>query len=546
MGVSPYENTALWLRLVRHPLALKYVENDRDVRLDRYEQLREGPLLAGGHVFEDDLRLLEAADIEPLGVIRLHHYVVESLVFIYVASLSLVSIVLLVRALRRRHRRNVDRNCHANSSIQQMQTSSNGVLQAFGVSFLGCRCMHCQALAPEYEKAAKQLAEEGSEVVLAEINCDGAVGVAQEFGVEGYPTLKFFRKGVARSYTGSRQADGIVSWCKTVLLPAVINVSSVSEIPEDAEVTFVSVGYDSSDELMKEFENLADLHRDDAKFYAVSGGDKAIYVLHKPNERFDFSASTADKLVEFVQQESLPLFSEISHANYMRYFSSGKSISWFCAVAADYEKYRAVFTKVARELRSYVLFAWLDVEKFTAAKEAFAVNSFPSVAHQTDMGRYILVPESYSFDDVDAVLTFYSDVDAGKVARSIKSEEEPANNDGPVVTLVGKTLPDFVNNATRPIMLMIHSPFCEHCKKFMPVYTAFGESMGTDGRVIVALLNGDGNESSLDHIQWTAYPTVLLIQPGSTEVVTFDGKRTLEDLKEFVEKHCPDERHGEL
>ncbi|GBE62549.1 disulfide isomerase [Babesia ovata] len=414
------------------------------------------------------------------------------------------------------------------------------------VKFYAPWCMHCQSLAPEYEKAAKQLADEGSEVVLAEVNCDGAVGVAQEFGVEGYPTLKFFRHGVARNYTGSRQAEGIVSWCKSVLLPAVISVSDVSEIPDDAEVTFVSTGYDSSDELMKEFENLADLHRDDAKFYSVAGGDKAIYVNHKSHERFDFTESTAEKLVEFVQQECLPLFSEISHANYMRYFSSGKSISWFCSVTADYEKYRPVFSKVARELRSSVLFAWLDVEKFTAAKEAFAVESFPSVAHQTNTGRYILVPEAYSFDDAEAVLRFYADVDAGNVPRSIKSQEEPASNDGPVVILVGKTLPDFVKNATRPILLMIESPFCEHCKKFLPVFKAFGETMKTDGRVIVATLNGDGNESALDHIQWTAYPTVLLIKPGSNEVETFDGPRTTDGLKDFVNKHVPDERHGEL
>lgn len=53
------------------------------------------------------------------------------------------------------------------------------------------------------------LAEEGSPMILAEINCDGAAGIAQEFGIEGYPTIKYFRQGVARDYTGSRQVSTI-------------------------------------------------------------------------------------------------------------------------------------------------------------------------------------------------------------------------------------------------------------------------------------------------------------------------------------------------
>ncbi|GIX64903.1 disulfide isomerase [Babesia caballi] len=411
------------------------------------------------------------------------------------------------------------------------------------VKFYAPWCMHCQSLAPEYEKAAKQLTEEGSEVILAELNCDSAPAVAQEFGIEGYPTLKFFRKGTPRDYSGTRQAEGIVSWCKAVLLPAVVHVSSVADVPEDADVTFVAVGYGAEDELMKEFESVADIHRNDASFYAIAGGEKAIYVVHKGHDKFHFSGSTPADLVEFVQQESLPLFAEIGHSNYIRYFSSGKAISWFCSLRADFEKYGATFAKVARALRSSVLFAWLDVEKFTAAKEAFAIESFPSVAHQSPNGRYILAPEVYSFDDVEAVLRFYSDVEAGRVPRSIKSEEAPASNDGPVVTLVGNTLPDFVKNATKPILLMVHSPFCEHCKKFMPAFTAFGETMGTSGRVTVALLNGDGNESALDYIQWNAYPTVLLINPGSTEPIPFDGKRTVEELTSFVDTHRAFPRH---
>lgn len=342
------------------------------------------------------------------------------------------------------------------------------------------------------------------------------------------------------------QADGIVSWCKDILLPAVVNIATADDITDYSTITFIASGYDESSKMYKKYESLADMYRTDAKFYFASEDKKGIFVIHQGQGKYEFEGTDPEELMDFVQQESLPLFDEIGHSNYVRYFSSGKAMSWFCGQKSDYEKFRSTFMKVARSLRSSVLFVWLDIEKFTAAGEAFAIESFPAVAHQTQHGRYILSPETYNLDDVDSVLHFYSDVEAGKVPRSIKSEEEPASNDGPVVTLVGSTLASFVENATKPILLMIHSPFCEHCKKFMPVFTSFGEAMAKEDRVIVAILNGDANESSLEHIQWKAYPTVLLINPGSTDVIPYDGQRTLEELTAFVDEHAAEDRHVEL
>lgn len=407
-------------------------------------------------------------------------------------------------------------------------------------------CMHCQSLAPEYEKAANLLREEGSPIILAEINCDGAPGISQEFKIEGYPTLKFYRNGVARDYSGNRQADGIVEWCKSIMVPAIVKISSADEVDDFSTINFVLSGYGETDELYKEFENLADLYRDDAKFFYAPEDGKRIIVIHKDQSKYQFEGSSAEELVEFVQQESLPLFDEIGHSNYVRYFSSGKAISWFCGQKDDYETYRHTFVKVARDLRASTHFVWLDTEKFTAAGEAFAISSFPAVAYQTEHGRYILNSDAYDFNNHTSVLQFYSDVEAGKITRSIKSEEEPEENDGPIVTLVGKTLVKFVENARKPILLMIHSPFCEHCKRFMPVFTSYGEAVGKDGKVTVATINGDANESGLDYIQWKAYPTVLLINPGSTEVVPYQGNRTLEDLTTFVDENVVEERHSEL
>lgn len=70
-------------------------------------------------------------------------------------------------------------------------------------------CGHCKALAPEYEKAATQLKEDGSEIKLAKVDATEESELAGDFGVRGYPTIKFFKNGEATDYGGGFEMEGV-------------------------------------------------------------------------------------------------------------------------------------------------------------------------------------------------------------------------------------------------------------------------------------------------------------------------------------------------
>jgi len=88
------------------------------------------------------------------------------------------------------------------------------------VEFYAPWCGHCKKLEPEWNEAAAKLR---GQVKLGKVDATVETGLAQRFGVKGYPTIKYWGYGDGKSdknamdYTSAREAAAIVAEANLLL-----------------------------------------------------------------------------------------------------------------------------------------------------------------------------------------------------------------------------------------------------------------------------------------------------------------------------------------
>jgi protein disulfide-isomerase A1 len=76
---------------------------------------------------------------------------------------------------------------------------------------------------------------------FAQVDATENPEVAEKHGVEGYPTLKFFKGGRATEYSGGRTEKDIVAWVRKHSGPPAKTVTSVEEAKTFADAAEVAV-----------------------------------------------------------------------------------------------------------------------------------------------------------------------------------------------------------------------------------------------------------------------------------------------------------------
>lgn len=422
------------------------------------------------------------------------------------------------------------------------------------VEFYAPWCGHCKALAPEYSKAAESLESEGSNIKLGKVDATEEGELAEEFGIRGYPTLKFFRSGVQIDYNGGRTSADIVSWLKKKTGPPAKELATVDAAKEFIEANnVVVIGFfkDQTTETAKAFLTAAsgiDDHQfgivtDDSVFseYNVDG-EKVVLFKKFDDKRSDFEGEiTTDAISKFVVAESLPLVVEFNHETAQKIFGGeikSHLLLFLSKEAGHFDKFLEGARNVAKLHKGNVLFVTIDadddshqriLEFFGMKKEE--IPAMRLIRLEEDMAKY--KPETNEINE-DIIKSFVQDFVDGKLKQHLLSQDVPEDWDKtPVKTLVASNFDSVAFDKEKDVLVEFYAPWCGHCKQLAPIYDELGEKFKDSNTVVIAKMDATANE--LEHTKISSFPTIKLYSKEDNKVVEYNGERTLDGLSKFLE-----------
>jgi len=368
------------------------------------------------------------------------------------------------------------------------------------VEFYAPWCGHCKALAPEYVKAAKSLADAGSAIKLAKVDATEESELAEQNGIKGYPTLKFYRNGKAIDYSGGRTGDEIVAWLNKKTGPAAKTLETADQVKtfhEEVEVAVVGFFKDGESAAAKEFLKTAG-GIDEYPFALVTSEDVAtenkvtgdtVVVFKKFDEgRNDLTKDlTEENISKFVKSNALPLIVDFNHETAQKVFGGeirSHVLMFLSKEAGHYDKFLDTQKKVAGDYKDKVLFVSINTDDEDHGR---ILEFFGMKKDEVPAARVIrLADEMAKFKPTTDVLggdgsemrKFVDDFLEGKLKQHLLSQDVPEDWDkNPVKVLVASNFDEVAFDTEKNVLVEFYAPWCGHCKQLAPIYDKLGEKI---------------------------------------------------------------------
>uniref|UniRef100_A0A8D2DDG5 protein disulfide-isomerase n=1 Tax=Sciurus vulgaris TaxID=55149 RepID=A0A8D2DDG5_SCIVU len=382
------------------------------------------------------------------------------------------------------------------------------------VEFYAPWCGHCKALAPEYAKAAGKLKAEGSEIRLAKVDATEESDLAQQYGVRGYPTIKFFKNGDTASpkeYTGDVESD----FAKQFLLAA----EAIDDIP---------FGITSNSDVFSKYQ----LSKD------------GVVLFKKFDEgRNNFEGEiTKENLLDFIKHNQLPLVIEFTEQTAPKIFGGEIKthiLLFLPKSVSDYDSKLSNFKKAAGGFKGKILFIFIDsdhadnqriLEFFGLKKEECPAVRL--ITLEEEMTKY--KPESEELT-AERISEFCHRFLEGKIKPHLMSQELPEDWDKqPVKVLVGKNFEEVAFDEKKNVFVEFYAPWCGHCKQLAPIWDKLGETYRDHENIVIAKMDSTANE--VEAVRVHSFPTLKFFPARADRtVIDYNGERTLEGFKKFLE-----------
>ena len=340
-----------------------------------------------------------------------------------------------------------------------------------------------------------------------------------------------------------------------------LNADNFEKFKESDRVVVVAYTSSSDEKSKTAVKEVADKLRDDYFFGLVT--DEALAKEHKVDTfpslviykqfdqeldggRSEWTESLEDgaKIQEFIKTNSVPLLDEISAANFGAYAEAGLPLAYIFADSKEMAEPLVEAVKpIAQKYKGKINFVHIDATKYGPhAGNVGLKEEWPAFAIQ-----HIDTGAKYPYDQSAEITTkniekFVDDYVNGKIEPTLKSEDIPEDNNGPVKVVVAKQFSDLVLDKKKDAFLEVYAPWCGHCKRLAPIWEELGEAVqkqGLSDKVVIGKMDGTENDVPAEAgFTVSGFPTLKFFKAETNELLDYNGGRTLEDMVEFLNENA--------
>ncbi|KAH8582379.1 disulfide isomerase plus ER retention motif [Cryptosporidium sp. chipmunk genotype I] len=371
-------------------------------------------------------------------------------------------------------------------------------------------CAACVTIMERLEKLDEELAS--IKVSVGKINGERNIKILEEYQINDYPAMKFFRNKVPEEYYGGREENEIIDWLKDqvafpvlVLEKNMINKETLENLLLKNDVLYIFYGYKNGVE-QSVFNEVANYNRASGKFYQISKEDLGfglskenfikifqsgfkldsikndskkssfdpwIVCLRRYENAIPFQGSSNQRkeVWDFVKANQIPLFGEISSKNYVKYSEVEYDLIWLLVPMEpgkgeeSIKPYVSLFTQISQEFSENYRVVWLDTSEHSSHLNTVLLvepEMLPTVA--VAKSRPYLLPPNTPIEYL-TIKKFLQDIESNKIEPKLRSEPIPVYHDNEtVIKLVGNNFNSMVlEDKKNDWVVILVTPFCQPC-----------------------------------------------------------------------------------